>query len=172
MIGAGTARADDPSLTVRGFGPVPQPVRVVLSRYLNVPRDGVLARTARAAPVWLCHGESVATDDIAAWAETGAELVPCAVSGGQLDAASALGALAARGLTRVFCEGGGDLAASLLQADLVDEIFAYSAGLALGAEARPGIGALGLDHLADARRFELAEVRALGKDILHRWRSR
>jgi len=31
LVGAGTARADDPDLTVRGFGTVNQPVRVVVS---------------------------------------------------------------------------------------------------------------------------------------------
>jgi diaminohydroxyphosphoribosylaminopyrimidine deaminase/5-amino-6-(5-phosphoribosylamino)uracil reductase len=57
MVGAGTARSDDPMLTVRGFGDVPQPVRVVLSRRLDLPRDGAhLARTAREVPVWLSMG--------------------------------------------------------------------------------------------------------------------
>jgi diaminohydroxyphosphoribosylaminopyrimidine deaminase/5-amino-6-(5-phosphoribosylamino)uracil reductase len=40
MVGAGTARADDPALTVRGLGMTHQPVRVVLSRRLDVPTDG------------------------------------------------------------------------------------------------------------------------------------
>ena len=39
-----------------------------------------------------------------------------------------------RGITRVFCEGGGALAASLLDADLVDELVVFTAGLAIGAE--------------------------------------
>ena len=69
----------------------------------------------------------------------------------------------------MFCEGGGALAASLLRAGLVDDLVLFTAGLALGAEARPGLGPLGLARLAEAPRFRLAETRALGADLLQRW---
>ncbi|QBX35042.1 bifunctional diaminohydroxyphosphoribosylaminopyrimidine deaminase/5-amino-6-(5-phosphoribosylamino)uracil reductase RibD [Paracoccus liaowanqingii] len=78
--------------------------------------------------------------------------------------------LAGRGITRVFCEGGGRLAASLLVAGLVDQLIGYTAGLALGAEARPFLGPTGWTHLAEAPRFALAETRAIGPDLFHRWR--
>jgi diaminohydroxyphosphoribosylaminopyrimidine deaminase/5-amino-6-(5-phosphoribosylamino)uracil reductase len=78
--------------------------------------------------------------------------------------------LAAAGLTRVFCEGGGSLAASLLGAGLVDEIVGFTAGIVLGAEGTPSIGAMGLDRLADAPRFNLVETTRVGADIMHRWR--
>jgi len=54
LIGGGTARTDDPKLNVRGMGDVPQPVRVVVSSDLNLPRDGHLATTAKSQPLWLC----------------------------------------------------------------------------------------------------------------------
>ena len=92
------------------------------------------------------------------------------LANGQLDLVSALQALGAAGLTRVFCEGGGGLAASLLSSDLVDELVGFTAGLTIGAEGGPAIGALGLARLAEAPRFALIESRAIGPDILHRWR--
>jgi diaminohydroxyphosphoribosylaminopyrimidine deaminase/5-amino-6-(5-phosphoribosylamino)uracil reductase len=173
MVGAETARADDPALTVRGFGPFAQPVRVVASRHLNIPLDGQLAMSARDVPLWLVHDAAegrVSADSRAAWEGLGAGLVPVPTGGdGQLDTAAILKALAGRGLTRVFCEGGGAFAASLLAADQVDEIVVFTAGLALGAEARPGLGAMGLARLADARRYRLAGTEPVGADILHRW---
>ena len=78
--------------------------------------------------------------------------------------------LGERGLTRVFCEGGGALAASLLSADLVDELIAFGAGIALGAEGRPSVGALGVDKLAEAPSLRLVDTREVGPDILTRWR--
>jgi diaminohydroxyphosphoribosylaminopyrimidine deaminase/5-amino-6-(5-phosphoribosylamino)uracil reductase len=171
MVGAGTARADDPSLTVRGLGIAHQPVRVAVSRRLDLPLMGQLARTAREVPVWLCHGPEADRETRAAWEGLGARLLPCPeAGGGGLDPAGVLQALGAAGLTRVFCEGGGALAATLLGADLVDELVVMSAGLALGAEGRPALGALGLARLAEAPRFRLVETRALGGDVLHRWR--
>ena len=62
--------------------------------------------------------------------------------------------LGAAGLTRVFCEGGGQLAASLLAAGLVDELICFTAGMALGADGR----------------LALAEVRPVGADVMSVWR--
>lgn len=169
MVGAGTARADDPALTVRDLGIDHQPVRVVVSRRLDLPLMGNLARTAKQVPVWLCHGTDADPTLQKTWAGLGAQLIPCTVSGGQLDPRSVLQGLGEAGLTRVFCEGGGALAAALLQADLVDELIGMTAGVAIGAEGLPSLGALGLARLAEAPRFRLRETRAIGPDILHVW---
>nr|WP_188528763.1 bifunctional diaminohydroxyphosphoribosylaminopyrimidine deaminase/5-amino-6-(5-phosphoribosylamino)uracil reductase RibD [Sinisalibacter lacisalsi] len=170
MVGAGTVRTDDPGLTVRGLGARRQPVRVVLSRGLDLPLDGQLARTAREVPLWILHGSRAAPERIAAWQETGARLFAVPVSAGQLDIRAALAILGAQGLTRVFCEGGGSLAAALLSEGLVDEFAGFTAGLALGAEGRPSLAAMGIDRLGDAPRFALVETRAIGADVMHLWR--
>ncbi len=169
MIGAGTARADDPMLTVRDMGDRRQPVRVVVSRRLDIPLRSQLAQSAGQVPLWICHGPDADAALVQAWREVGAELLPCVLSHGQLDMGSVLEALGAKGLTRVFCEGGGALAASLLAEDLVDELMVMTAGLAIGAEGLPAIGALGLDTLTGASRFTLVETQKIGGDVMHRW---
>lgn len=138
MVGGGTARADRPSLNVRGFGPHRQPARVIVStRALpDLPPEG-----PDFGPLWQ-------------------------VSGGPHDI---LADLAQRGITRVFCEGGGQLAASLLSAGLVDELLGYSAGLVIGAEGLAAIGPMGIGSLPLAPRFRLMETRQLGPDLFHRW---
>ncbi|WP_323717619.1 bifunctional diaminohydroxyphosphoribosylaminopyrimidine deaminase/5-amino-6-(5-phosphoribosylamino)uracil reductase RibD [Paracoccus aminovorans] len=138
MVGGGTARADRPGLNVRGFGPVRQPVRIVVSaRDLpELPPEGPAH-----GPLWQVSGPPVAF----------------------------MAELGARGLTRVFCEGGGVLAASLLRAGLVDQLIGYTAGVVLGGDGRPGFAALEPGRLADAPRFRLVELRRLGNDVLHRW---
>ena len=170
LVGGGTARADDPSLTVRDLGIAHQPVRIVASRRLNLPLDSVLARTANDIPVWLLHGPDVDASDRDAWMNTGAKLVACNASGPQLDPKSLLMAMGQEGLTRVYCEGGGSLAASLLQADLVDQLILFTAGKALGAEGRPGIGALGVERMAAAPRLELHSQERIGMDVMTTWR--
>jgi diaminohydroxyphosphoribosylaminopyrimidine deaminase/5-amino-6-(5-phosphoribosylamino)uracil reductase len=167
MVGGGTARADDPLLTVRGLGKRPQPVRVVLSRDLSLPLDGQLARTARDIPLWLVHGSGAATNS---WEALGARCLSVPTAFGGLDLRAALGALAGQGLTRVFCEGGGQVAAGLLREGLVDELIVFQAGLALGAEGRPMLGVLALERLAEAPRLRPAEVRPVGNDMMSRWR--
>ncbi|KPP93697.1 MAG: bifunctional diaminohydroxyphosphoribosylaminopyrimidine deaminase / 5-amino-6-(5-phosphoribosylamino)uracil reductase RibD [Rhodobacteraceae bacterium HLUCCA08] len=168
LVGAGTVRADDPALNVRGLGPVPQPRRVVLSRRLDIP-EGRLVATENAGPLVLVHGAEAPDATVARWTGLGATCLACPVEAGELAPGPALAALAGVGLTRVFCEGGGTLAASLLAAGLVDEVVGVTAGLMIGAEGMPAIGALGLSALAEAPRFTLVETRALGGDVMHRW---
>lgn len=170
LVGGGTARADDPTLTVRGMGQVPQPVRVVLSRHLDLPLDSKLSRSAREVPLWLIHGDRAQPELIRAWEDIGAICLPVPVRQSALDLEAVLALLAARGVTRVFCEGGGGLAASLLTEGLIDDYIGFTAGVALGAEGRPSLAAMGVGPLADAPRMSLTETRVLGGDVMHRWR--
>ena len=92
-------------------------------------------------PVWLVHGREAPEGARGAWRDAGATLLEVASGpGGQLDAEGALAALGGAGLTRVFCEGGGTLAAALLAADLVETLWLVTAGRAIGAGGHAGGG--------------------------------
>jgi diaminohydroxyphosphoribosylaminopyrimidine deaminase / 5-amino-6-(5-phosphoribosylamino)uracil reductase len=162
LVGAGTARMDDPDLRVREMGAVHQPVRIVLDPRLTTPITSRLAKTAREVPVWMLHN---ADADTTAWGQTGARLI--AVPDGS--ARSALKTLAKEGLTRVLCEGGATLGASLIGDGLVDELVLFTAGLAIGATGHPAVGALPLMALNDAPRMTLRETRQVGADCIMRW---
>ncbi|MGJ8617654.1 MAG: bifunctional diaminohydroxyphosphoribosylaminopyrimidine deaminase/5-amino-6-(5-phosphoribosylamino)uracil reductase RibD [Sulfitobacter sp.] len=169
MVGGGTARTDDPSLTIRGLGIDQHPTRIVVSRRLDLPLMGKLARSAADIPLILCHGRDADPNLIRTWRDLGATLLPCGLRGGQLDPVDILQQLGTHGLTRIFCEGGGALAASLLEADLVDTLVGFTAGVVIGAEGLPGIGAMGLTHLSGAPRFTLHTTQTIGPDVLHIW---
>ncbi len=172
MVGAGTARADDPSLDIRGFGAaVAQPVRVVMDARLSLDPGARLVTTARRQPTWLLHGPGAPPDACEQLAAAGCHLLPGPVDGrGRLEPVQAVARLAEAGITRLLCEGGGQLAAALLAADLVDEIALFTAGIALGAEGRPAIGPLGRGRLSEAGRFHLTGEEAVGGDVLSHWR--
>ncbi|MEP0565417.1 MAG: bifunctional diaminohydroxyphosphoribosylaminopyrimidine deaminase/5-amino-6-(5-phosphoribosylamino)uracil reductase RibD, partial [Paracoccaceae bacterium] len=171
MVGGGTARADDPSLTVRDADTSARPARLVVSRRLSLPWPNTLAQTIEQAPVWIAHGlDDAAQADIDRWREAGAKLLAVPASDGHVNLPHLFNLLAQEGLTRVFCEGGGALAASLLGAGLVDDLIVFSAGKVLGAEGQPCIGALGISQLADAPDFELVDVTRIGDDTMQHWR--
>jgi diaminohydroxyphosphoribosylaminopyrimidine deaminase/5-amino-6-(5-phosphoribosylamino)uracil reductase len=170
LIGAGTARADDPDLTVRGLGADRQPVRIVASRDLRLPEDSRLFKSAGTSPVWIICGEDAeAGIEANRWRDAGARIIPVKANNGQISPTGMLAALGQAGLTRVFCEGGGMLAASLHAADLVDELVVFAAGKIIGAEGQPSIGPLGLAELSAAPTFDLIETRGIGNDIMQRW---
>ncbi|MEO6301518.1 MAG: dihydrofolate reductase family protein, partial [Paracoccaceae bacterium] len=103
------------------------------------------------------------------WAGLGAVLIEVADENGHADLSQTLHALAAKGLTRILCEGGGQLAAALIRAGLVDEVILHSAGAMIGSEGRPALGALSLVELAQAPRLTLQSQRRLGNDVETRW---
>ncbi len=165
MVGAGTARADNPDLTVRALGAAHQPVRVVLDPGLRHDPHSRLGATARQSPVWMLHGPAAPAGNRAAWAATGARLIELPDS----HAGTALRALAAEGLTRVLCEGGATLAASLIREGLVDELALFHGGVLIGGEGHPLTGPLRFDLLGEAPRLTLVETRRLGPDTLSIW---
>jgi len=174
LIGAGSARSDDPTLDVRGLGlESASPIRVVADPTLSLAPTSRLARSAAEGgpPLWLAHGPRARVEDKQALASGAAIAIEIAEDAeGRLDMAALMRALGDRGLTRVLCEGGGRLASALLRARLVDEIVWFSAGAAIGAEGLPSLGAMEMATLADAPRFALERVERLGSDVMSVWR--
>jgi diaminohydroxyphosphoribosylaminopyrimidine deaminase/5-amino-6-(5-phosphoribosylamino)uracil reductase len=169
MVGSGTALADDPDLTVRDMGAGHQPVRILLDRRLQHSATSRLGRTAGQHAVWVLHGPEAAAGARAGWQATGATLVETPVANGHLDLTQAFRTLAAKGLTRILCEGGGTLAAALIRAGLVDDIALFSGAALIGAEGRAALGPLQLAALADAPRPHLRETHRLGPDLYSLW---
>lgn len=171
MVGSGTALADDPALTVRIPGLVPPghpgPVRIVADGRLRLPLTSVLAATARATPTWILTTQGADRHRVAAFTDCGVTVISVAADpNGQPEPRAALRALAQRGITRVLVEGGSRLAASLLRAGVVDRLAWFHAPGVLGADAIPGIEALGLSGLAAMPRFRVVRSLTAGPDRL------
>jgi diaminohydroxyphosphoribosylaminopyrimidine deaminase / 5-amino-6-(5-phosphoribosylamino)uracil reductase len=164
-VGAGTALADDPRLTVRLPGHTGrQPLRVLVDAAGRVGTGGhlfdgeaeTLVATTPAAP-------AAAVD---AWKAAGAEVLMCepAPPGRGVDLHDLTRALGERGVLELLVEGGPRLQASLWAAGLADRLVWYLAPLAIGGQA-PGLLGAGAATLADARRLRLASVDRLGDDL-------
>jgi diaminohydroxyphosphoribosylaminopyrimidine deaminase/5-amino-6-(5-phosphoribosylamino)uracil reductase len=161
IVGGGTVRADDPQLTSRGRRS-PEPLRVVLSRGLELPGEARLWERA-AAPTLVAHGKEASAkrrQRLDALGVERLELPAC-------EPAPLLEALAARGCNQVLWECGAELAAAALRQGCVQRIAAVTAPKLLGGlAARTPLGDLGLTDLEQAPLWrELAAAR-LGDDRL------
>lgn len=172
LVGAATAKADDPELTCRLPGLAARsPVRIVLDSQARLSTSSKLAVSARVTPVWLVCTQAAPADRRAALSALGVEILEVdSGGGGRIDVAAAARALGARGLTRVLVEGGGQVAASFLKAGLIDGISSYRAGLVLGGDGRSAVGGLDFARLGSAPRFRLVSERQLQGDTLETWR--
>ncbi len=164
MVGAGTARADDPALTVRGPGLDARPARVVLDPGATVSHDSRLLADTGHGPVVIAVDQKADRGRLAGLRERDVQVIE--VPGGHegLDLASVLRALGGQGFTRVFCEGGPRLGAALLRADLVDRVAILTGPDALGEPGLPALDAAARDLLAS--HFRMIEDRSLGPDRL------
>ena len=136
VVGAGTVRADDPSLTVRDFvatGDVParglDPVRVVL---------GAAAERGAVQPARSFQG----------------------------DPAVLLDELGAEGILQVLVEGGADVAGRFHRAGLIDEYVLYLAPAFLGGDdGRALFAGPGAATMADVWRGRFVSVEQMGDDV-------
>jgi diaminohydroxyphosphoribosylaminopyrimidine deaminase / 5-amino-6-(5-phosphoribosylamino)uracil reductase len=167
MVGAGTALADDPRLTVRLPGWTGrQPLRVLVDAAGRVGADGHLFDGE--AETLVATTPAVPTAAVEAWKAAGAEVLECdpAPDGSGVDLHHLARALGQRGVLELMVEGGPRLQASLWAAGLADRLVWYLAPLAIGGQAAPGLlGGEGAATLAGARRLRLASVDRLGDDL-------
>ena len=159
VVGAGTVRHDDPRLTTREV-PGPSPVRVVLDTNRRLGTDYGVFADGGPPTLLVC-----AADAGGAARHGKAEVLrtPRSAIGG-LDIPALLPMLAARGLKRLFVEGGGLTVSRFLAAGCLDRLHVTVAPVLLGS----GIPAFTLPEaarIADGLRFEW-QVHLLGQDVL------
>jgi diaminohydroxyphosphoribosylaminopyrimidine deaminase/5-amino-6-(5-phosphoribosylamino)uracil reductase len=164
LIGAGTARADDPRLTTRLGRPAPQPLRVLCDTRLASPFGLRLFGPS------LAHGTVVACGPRAprarerALESRGVRVWRLPLRDGRVSPRALARRLVAAGCHEVLLEGGATLGTAWLRAGLVDRVALFTAPRVLGAEGLAWCGALARGGLASAPRGRLVEHRRFGED--------
>ncbi len=169
MVGAGTVRADDPELTCRLPGlEKDQPVRVIVDTKLSLETGSKLCRSAKTVPVWVLTGENFPQDRAGPLQNCGVEILPCPLNPeGHVDLQGALEKLAEKGITSLFVEGGARLAASLLQAGLVDEADFFFSEVEIDEDGVDALCGMELETVTNSPEFSRLSTRSVGADMLH-----
>ncbi len=160
-VGAGTATADDPSLTVRGpVKPSRPPLRVALDRRGAVPLGAVMVKTAREIPTLVLLGREVPASQRVALEAAGAQV---ATADGPSEA---LAEIARLGMASLLIEGGGVVAGRWLKEGLVDRIHLIMAPILLGGDGVPAFAGVPGTAIEAAERWHTVDRRTLGNDSL------
>ena len=165
MVGVNTVLADDPRLTVRDV-PGRSPIRVIVDSRLRLLPTSQVAQTAQATPtcVVTTQGSPRAAEEALAALGVRVVRVP-ATAEGRCDPVAVLRELASREVVSVLCEGGAELAGTLLAAGLARELHVFVAPVLLGPRGRPGaVDWAGPDSPADAPRIDPVHWELCGSD--------
>ncbi len=169
VVGAGTALADDPSLTVRDprFASATAPLRVVVNASGRLPAVGRLHDGA--APTLVATTEQASDRRRAEWESAGAEVQVCECDAtGGVSLAGLMAALGKRDVQGVLLEGGPSLAWSAVRDGVVDRVVFYLAPLLVGGvDATSAVEGAGFASITDALRLTVTSVGRIGEDV--RW---
>ncbi len=192
VVGAGTARRDDPLLTTR-FEPGCADriggrvaVRVVMDSTARLGLDSRLVQTAREVPVMVAASASALNDRATreradALRRAGVEVLELEGDGPSKDepsgdgpssdtsrpgVAALLRELGRRRLTHVLVEGGGELHGAFRDLGLIDEVHVFVSPRLMGGAAAPSpVGGLGERQPSDMPRLVDPVVELLDGDI-------
>jgi diaminohydroxyphosphoribosylaminopyrimidine deaminase/5-amino-6-(5-phosphoribosylamino)uracil reductase len=132
VVGAGTARADDPRLTARAPGARREPLRVVVDSRLRLP-TGLRLYSPRLARGTVVACTAAAPERRArALAARGVRVWRLASDSGRVSARALARRLAREGCHEVLLEGGPTLGSAFLGAGLVQRVVLYTAPRVLG----------------------------------------
>lgn len=157
LVGVGTVNADDPSLLPRP-SKGRKPFRVVVDTNGRVNPEAKIFNDGADSQTLI----ATATEQVSALGDV--ILLP--KKDGQVSLPALMKQLAALGVVHVVCEGGGELAASLVRERLVDELWLFIAPKILGGKnAKPVFGGDGW-LLKNAPEFQISDFRQVGCDML------
>ncbi|MBE8953174.1 MAG: bifunctional diaminohydroxyphosphoribosylaminopyrimidine deaminase/5-amino-6-(5-phosphoribosylamino)uracil reductase RibD [Quinella sp. 1Q7] len=164
LIGVGTALTDNPSLTTR-LVDGKNPVRVIVDSNARLPLTANVV-TDRQARTIVAVTNNAPRDKISALRTRGVEIIR-AGGGERVDLNILMRELAEREITSVLVEGGGTINFAMLEAGLVDKIFAFVAPKIIGgSNALTGVEGAGFAKLSDAVNLKNFAAEKIGDDLL------
>ncbi len=161
IVGGNTVRQDNPHLTSHGQGDR-NPLRIVMSRQLNLPTAANLWNTAITPTLVITQSDANLTV-AKALTQQGVEILIA----DPLTPAAVMEILYQRGFLSVLWECGGTLAAGAIAEGAVQKVWAFIAPKIIGgANAPTPIGALGLEKMTQAKSLTGLSITPVGVDVL------
>jgi diaminohydroxyphosphoribosylaminopyrimidine deaminase/5-amino-6-(5-phosphoribosylamino)uracil reductase len=176
LIGSGTARIDNPLLTVRltpeqrAYQRLPRqgPLRIILASRGLLPNDLKLLQPDDTSRTCVIIGEDYDREQYLSLEERGIDVIQVVLdTQGHVDFGSALDALGQRGIMHVLLEGGAHLLGSAFDQSLIDHVAAFIAPKLVGGSNAPSpMQGHGLASMKAALHLGNMRSQLIGQDML------
>ena len=168
LVGVGTVKADDPSLTTRlPEGGGCDPKRIILDTHLSIPLNARVLTQPSDAETILVTGPDVARTARRKVEQTGARVLTVPCREGRVDLKALMKKLGAEGLASILVEGGSRVCGSTLRAGIVDKLyFFYAPKLLAGDDGIPICQGPGRERMTDCLNVNHITVHRFGQDVM------
>lgn len=167
LTGVNTVLADNPQLNCRLDGLEGQsPLRIVVDTHLRIPISSRIVQTSNenTTIIMTSSQDNSKRENLR---QLGVEIVEAPLDKtGRINLTYMLNDLAKRGVSSLMVESGSAVATSLMQSNLVDEMYWFKANKLLGDDAMAAVGALSIESLSQVESWELTHQQAIESDIL------
>lgn len=166
MVGVQTVVADDPQLTTRLPSGGRDPLRVIVDSRLRLPRTCRVIQQPSAARTLIATTDQADTQACAELQRSGCEVLILPSDSGRVSLPTLWQELGRRNIQYLLLEGGRTLAASALQAGLINRLQLYLAPKLVGGQGLSGLfAAAGCERMSQALALEKMCAQQVGTDI-------
>lgn len=165
LVGIGTVLADEPQLTIRRRGKTRCGLRIVLDSRARIPTTSRLLTDPFAANTLVVVGER-APEGRLDRIRSLASVWVAPLQEGRISLSALCSELGRRGITSVLVEGGGEVHAGFLRAQLAQRIAFFYAPMVVGGRDAPrSVGGIGWESLEEAPRLDRIRWLTVGEDL-------
>lgn len=168
LVGINTVLKDDPELTSRSIEMKNiNPIKIVLDGFGRIPLSAKILNIDESKPSIIVTSEKMNMEKKKKLLDVGAKVLILDENNGTLNLKNLLIELYKQGIDSILVEGGGTVASSFLEADLVDKVAAFIAPVIIGGkDAKTPVMGIGANSVEDGFKIKLPEVQRFEDDIL------
>lgn len=168
LVGVNTVMKDDPELTTRLEGIQGRnPLRIIIDSRGSIPVNARVLKETDNKRTIVGTTEAMPECRKKLLEAQGVEVITAGKSNGRVDLIQLLKELGNRGIDSVLVEGGGTVAASFLEAGLVDKVAFFIAPVIIGGKtaSTPVMGE-GAERIRDGVKLKYKDIKTFGDDVL------
>jgi len=168
MVGVGTVKADDPSLTTRLEGRKGvDPHRIILDTRLSIPEDAKLLQIESTSDILIIFNQSADPEKPERLAKKGVKLIQAPLKGDWIDISAVMDILGHRNITSLLIEGGSRIMGSAVRSGVADKIYFFYAPKILGGDdGMPACSGIGPATMAGSIPIDDIRVKRFDGDVM------
>lgn len=166
-VGVQTVILDNPRLTIRQNGDETSHIRMVLDTRGRIPLDSTLLNDSFKHKTIIFTTELISEDVEDEIKNKGVKLIKLKLKKNRIDLHDWLNQCEKLGIRSIFVEGGGEIIASMLKAEVVDKIAVAIAPIIIGGQSAKGfVAGEGVEHLSEAIQLEKPIIQWFDEDCI------